>query len=109
MSRVDGLKVAIDMETSLHGRLTVMDDGWMSMTRPSCLPAPYLYSSGAPESGYFINDFHYVTDWSPQKQTDAHKADREFLEAALTDIRATKPQSRVLIATYYAPLYSLAV
>lgn len=24
MSRVDGLKVAIDMETSLHGRLTVM-------------------------------------------------------------------------------------
>lgn len=25
MSRVDGLKVALDMETSLHGRLTVMD------------------------------------------------------------------------------------
>lgn len=68
-----------------------------------------LYSSGAPESGYFINDFHYVTDWSPRKQTDVHNADREFLETALTDIRATKPQSRVLIATHYAPLCGPAV
>lgn len=84
------------------------NDGWMSMTRPSCLPAPHTHRV-APESGYFINDFHYVTDWSPQKQTDAHKADREFLETALTDIRATKPQSRGLIATHYAPLYGPAV
>lgn len=84
------------------------NDGWMSMTRSSCLPAPYTHRV-APESGYFINDFHYVTDWSPRKQTDVHKADREFLETALTDIRATKPQSRVLIATHYAPLYGPAV
>lgn len=99
------------METSLHGRLTVMDGQQrrVDVDDKTILLACTLYSSGAPESGYFINDFHYVTDWSPQKQTDAHKADREFLETALTDIRATKPQSRVLIATHYAPLYGPAV
>lgn len=77
MSRVDGLKVAIDMETSLHGRLTVMDGQQrrVDVDDKTILLACTLHSSGAPESGYLINDFHYVTDWSPQKQTDAHKAD----------------------------------
>lgn len=88
-----GSKLAIDIETSLHGRLTVMDgqQRWVDVDDKTILLACTLYSSGTPESGYFINDFHYVTDWSPQKQTDAHKADGEFLETALTDIRAIKP------------------
>lgn len=60
------------VETSLHGRLTVMDGQQrrVDVDDKTILLACTLYSSGAPESGYFIHDFHYVTDWSPYLETN---------------------------------------
>lgn len=111
MSRAEGLQVAADMEKSLGSRLTVMDGEKrrVDVDDHTILLGCTLYSSGEPDRGYFINDFHHIMDWSPQKQADVHNADKDFLETALKDIIDTKPHSRVLIATHYAPLYSLAV
>lgn len=101
------------VETSLHCRLTVMhgqqrrvDVDDKTILLACTLPYTHRVRQRADTLSMISTTLRIGL---LKKQTDAHKADREFLETALTDIRATKPQSRVLIATYYAPLCGPAV
>jgi len=111
VSRARGLQLASDMAKSLGGRLTVMDGDQrrVNIDESTILIGCTLYSAGEPDRGYYINDFHCVSDWSPQQHVMAHNADKDYLERALKDIKDKRPNSRVLIATHYAPLYGPAL
>lgn len=61
--------------------------------------------SHIPERAHLTNDFAQIKGWTVAEHNAEHQRDLQWLEQALGEVAETRPGSRVVIVTHYAPAF----
>jgi predicted phosphohydrolase len=64
-----------------------------------------LYSRAPLDPVESIMDFQKIGDWNIESHNAAHERDRAWLKRQLAIIKESRPLSRVIVVTHYAPSY----
>ena len=98
------------MERELGGKLTVLQRQKVDFNNGEVVVLGCTLHSYIPEDyTELTNDFAKIEGWRVAHHNDEHAADLEWLEQSLAEVHTMSPQSRVIIATHYAPSFENTV
>ncbi|KAI9370076.1 acyl-CoA dehydrogenase/oxidase [Aspergillus egyptiacus] len=80
-------------------RYDVSDD----VTVLGCTLYSRVLESQAERVSFGLNDFYMIADWTVEAHTDAHDADREWLNHQVSQISAANPHHKIVIFTHHSP------
>ncbi|KAL6238962.1 hypothetical protein BDW75DRAFT_227542 [Aspergillus navahoensis] len=52
---------------------------------------------------YHLNDFYDISDWTVEAHSEAHEADRKWLNEQISQISASKPHQKIVVFTHHSP------
>jgi len=107
ISRAEGLAVTGRLHSQIpHGRVTLMDKQRVDLDEhDTVLLGCTLHSHIPDDYTALTNDFQMIEGWRVADHNREHQEDLAWLEQELALIHATRPQSRVIVITHYAPVF----
>lgn len=102
-SRDEGLRTAEMLGKDLGEQFAFLNRGRVDLEGVVVLGCT-LHSS-IPEGAHLTNDFERIENWTVSDHNAEHLRDLEWLKQKLEEIAEARPETRVVIATHYAPTF----
>ena len=103
-SRQAGLDLGAKLELELGERFTFMHRNKVELNNGKVVVLGCTLHSHIPDDYTALtNDFARIRDWRVKDHNQEHAVDLEWLQKSLTEVETSTPQTRVIVATHYAP------
>lgn len=102
-SRDEGLRIADTLSRNLGDKFAFLNRGRVDLEDVVVLG--YTLHSSIPEGAHLTNDFKRIENWTVADHNAEHQRDLQWLKQTLEEIAESRPETRVVIATHYAPTF----